>query len=431
MPLRSEVVIAAYLRSLDLSMDQIAELMPGKPSQASVSRWLSEARNAKVIERDWRLNVPREVLAEALHGLQEVKLQEQIQSNWGLETCIVVAGKRLMEVGPPKDQDGAATGESDDKQTRGLLLSALGRAAAAVFASDLAPKLAAPEDKERVAALAWGRTVGAFCEAVRLTGSGDAAGTRLPRLRAVPAIGHVTEREPARDQWRFSAQALTWSFKDAVGSTLDPLTLAVPARLPPLLDEAQDDFARKEILASDGGFRRLFIGEDALAGRLDLAVLSVGPILYTAWWPEAVWWEELRRKAEEKGRPELLEENYPKALEAEGVVGDILWHFVQVLGGRTQEAQDEIGKVMNASLLAIGIKHLEALADRARNGEAAGTLFIAESAEKTDICRAALDLGLVNHLVIDDALAAGLVGPRRAGRAAVGNRAPAPGAPPS
>jgi len=409
--LRPEVVIAAFLRTLELPMEQIAQIMPVKASQPSVSRWLSEAQKSGILYQTWRLEVPRDVLLGALHGLRNVPAEEDIARRWALDNCIVLATRGLTAGVGRGDRRTGASGDREARGARDLVLAALGRAAAILFVSELAPRLAVPAGGDppetRVAATSWGRTCEAFCSALESTRSTAPGGGTLPDLLVVPAIGHVTGTVGAQPHWRFSAQGVAQAFAHAVGSDRDPLTVAVPARLPPM---PQDDERRyelaHEILASDAGYRELFIGEAAWAHQLDFAVLSVGPLGWTAWWPEESWWQPL---ADDE---DLASPDYMHRLSEEGVVGEILWRFVQVVGDRTQEARGKIGQVLNRSLVALEIAHLRALADKARNQQAAGTLFIAESEAKGAICRAALDMGLVNHLVIDDALAEALVGPR-------------------
>jgi DNA-binding transcriptional regulator LsrR (DeoR family) len=249
----------------------------------------------------------------------------------------------------------------------------------AEFGRLAAPRLSNLMMQSEVCAVAWGHTVLGVIE-----GIDDAPS--ISHLNFVPAAGEPLNYSDDSSSCTFAAQRLANKFR----SNSSPLSLrGVPARVPKSL-AAQAQVLREYCDKSDA-YRAIF-GEDsdALMNRVDTVVTGVGTVTHF----HGDWFREIRCMEGENVRA-ILEKR------SAGNIGGI-WLTKRLKSDLQIEG-------INSRWLGMNEEHLRRCSAKAaeQNSRSPGVVVVAIESSKAAII--ARTIGLVNHLIITDALARALV----------------------
>jgi DNA-binding transcriptional regulator LsrR (DeoR family) len=368
------VIAAAYLAGGGRSQTEIATILG--IGQASVSRLLAEAENLKYLERKPRFvveNVSHDELRKARQRAEQTKLRDKLGT-------LGASNRSLrLTVFPTSSTDASAEG----------MLQRMER-----FSQSAAPLVSDLLASVDSCGVTWGGTLAAVANALQAT-RGKPARETAP-VKVVPLCGERFGNLPTSTSASTIAEKLGAYMN---GPANERLSLGMlPAYVPSGFTPKELDVIWRLIEQVDA-YSRIFgrHNEGGLIHELDIILTGISakdqPLGFGMTW-----------QLSGSKRQEAVKRT--EAIWSKAVIGDIAGVCLHrpTLTALEQKTLDSISERWTG----LRLEHLQACAKRAMEASSVvqrpGVIVLAIGKQKAECIHAALTLGVVNHLVIDEEL---------------------------
>jgi hypothetical protein len=366
LPFEERAQCAAYMRAIhNMSQTEIGKILGGL-SQPHVSRLLKHAEQQDYLVIEQRF-VKEHFSDDWIRQMDELLVPSGLTADLG-KFC------NREGIGTPR----LAVFESGPGNTEGALAQRRTR-----FGRTASGRLIELIEKSRIVGVAWGRTIKSLAEGI--------AASRQPVDKSRKTVfAAVCAELVSLAQHGYSASRLAGTFDELFNEVPEesPQLTGFPAYVPRHYDENM----RRSIwqyIADTPGYHRVFSGPDALIGKMDMLISSVGssktPVLGS--------FEELVQAGG------LRADDLRKL-----IIGDLGGILIPETG--LSPSKKALIDDLNGLWTGIKTEHVRAVADRAfSNPNQSGVVVVAIQKERGDTIFELIRRGLVNELIIDHAAA--------------------------